>query len=620
MLRRGAPALAAALGLSALLALTAQAQTSAPPPVALSALVDQTVALFPPVEGDVVEAQGAALTLSVGRSSGVRPGLALEVYREGREIRHPKTGQVLGRTEQRLGRAIVSQVFEGYSLAVLEGAAEGVAAGDRVRLTSGKIRLTLLTLAGAGVKPDLVEALTSEIYEGLTRTGRFQVVMGEQVALWLAQQKIAAEEFLQGQGVREAAQRFKADNLLAIHVQRAPRRPVMEVRVFTAGRSEPALATASVVPASIKPVQPGRFSAGDGRWAPAAERRPRSLLARLLGGDLEVGTYSSGNSAIPLREVARFPFAVISMDVAVAPADRIPRLVVTDGERVYLYKLASRQLEPEWTFWARSLGRVISVQLAELDGDGVLEAVVNRFDTRIGMSSLVVGLRDGKPAALVDQVDALLYAVDETGSGVRRTLWAQPYREESFFARGQADQMVLRDGGLVRERAAVVPEHFRATGATFTNVMGKDSQALAYIDEHNRLRIATGAEEVWRSSSAVGGGGQKIEVVRYLERGGRSYFHRMEPTPLAVDLDGDGVQEIVVPQNQSETGLLAVIFRGPAGVRYQQVASGFEGVIVGLGALPGEDGDPPTLIAGVVRYKNVLRTTGETQIILTVHE
>jgi hypothetical protein len=94
----------------------------------------------------------------------------------------------------------------------------------------------------------------------------------------------------------------------------------------------------------------------------------------------------------------------------------------------------------------------------------------------------------------------------------------------------------------------------------------------------------------------------------------------MEPVPLSVDLDGDGVQEIIVPQNQIEGGVLAVIFKGPAGVRLQQVNSGFEGTIVGMGAIPGEDGGPPILIAGVTRFRNMFKTSGETQIIMTTQE
>jgi len=168
-------------------------------------------------------------------------------------------------------------------------------------------------------------------------------------------------------------------------------------------------------------------------------------------------------------------------------------------------------------------------------------------------------------------------------------------------------------------KTAPVPDTFRATGATFTNVNGKGSRTLAFIDEQNRLRIASGTEEVYRSGSIVGGGGERIEVIRDTERGGRSYFYQLEPTPLAVDLDGDGIDEIIVPQNQIETGgLLGVIFRGPAGLRFQQVNSGFDGLIRALGAFRGEEGGPPTLIAAVVRYRNFLKVSGETQLIMTL--
>jgi hypothetical protein len=99
----------------------------------------------------------------------------------------------------------------------------------------------------------------------------------------------------------------------------------------------------------------------------------------------------------------------------------------------------------------------------------------------------------------------------------------------------------------------------------------------------------------------------------------RSKFFKIEPTPLAVDLDGDGIDELVVPQNQIREGLLAVIFKGPAGFRLQSISSGFEGGITCLGAYKTEDAVQPTIIASVVRYSNyLLKAGGETQIIMTV--
>ncbi len=603
--------------LAVLVAATGSAQSPPSAPVSITALVDQAVALFPKVEGDVVEAQAQTLTLSVGRKAGVQPGLVLEIFREGRELRHPRTGALLGKAEEAVGHAVVTQVFDGYSLATAEGGQAKT--GDRVRTSASRVKLMVLALKGGGVRDALVEAATNEIYEALNRTGRFQLVTGDQIAAWLAQEKIPSEEFIRGRGVREALQRVKAENVLALHFTLVERKPFVDARLFAAGRQDAALSTAFYVPPSIKPGPREAFSSG--ARPPTAEKKTQSLLARLLGIEADRATYSSGEGALALKEIARMAFPIVGMDVATAPADQIPRLVLSDGEKVYVYRIVNRVLEPDWTFHARSLGRVISVQLADITGDGALSVVANRFDTRIGLTSFIVTPRGGKPTVLVDNVETFLYAVDDRGAGVKQTLWTQRYSEEAFFRRGEAEKVVLRNGSLVREHTVSVPEHFRATGATFANITGKGSHALVYIDDQNRLRISSGTEEVWRSSTLVGGGGAKIEVFRQgYERGGRSFFYQMEPAPLAADLDGDGVQEIVVPQNKDENGVLAVVYRSAAGIRFQQINSGFEGVIGGFAALPSEDGGSPTLITAVVRYRSLLRSGGDTRIIMTVAE
>jgi hypothetical protein len=608
--------------LAVLVAATGYPQTSAPPfsgpALSITTLVDQMIALYPQLEGDVVEAQGPAVTISVGRKVGAQAGLVLDAFREGREIRHPKTGALLGKAEEPLGRVVISQVFDGYSLATADSPA-AIKSGDRVRTSAARVKLALLPLKGAGARDPLIEAATNEVYDALNRSGRFQLGSGDQIAAWLAQEKIGVEEFLAGRRAREALQRFKMDNLLVLHYTMAERKPFVDARVFTASRSEAALSTAFFVPPSIKATPREQFSSGGAR--PAPEKKTQSLLSRLLGIEFDRSTYSSGEGALALKEVARLNFVITGMDVSGGAADQIPRMALSDGEKLYVYKIVNRTLDPEWTYYARSLGRVISVQLADITGDGTLSVVANRHDPKVGMNSLIVGLRGGKPTALVDQVDSILYAVDERGTGVKQTLWSQRYKPAGFFFRGYADKVILRNGSLSREQAATVPESFRATGATFANITGKNSRALVYIDEQSRLRITSGTEEVWRSSTLVGGSGPKVEVARpeiESRGGGRSYFYQMEPTPLAVDLDGDGIQEIIVPQNKDENGTIAVVYRSAAGIRFQQVNSGFEGIIGGFGAIPGEDGGAPTLITAVVRYHSVLKASGETQIIMTV--
>ncbi len=585
----------------------------------LTALVDQLLDLFPKFGGEVLEVRGDTLTLGAGVRAGARVGLEVEVFREGREIKHPRTGEVLGRAEDVLGTARISQAQEAFATAQAPPGVE-VKPGDRFRVSSAKVKIVLLPLLGS-LRETLVETATQEMVERLAATGRFQVTMGDPINVYLAQQRISATEFLGGKGVREASEQFKADNILAVYFTRAQGKPFMDVRFFSAPRQDPAITTSFFVPAAtLRAANPGpRFSQGGPANPPQA--RPRSLLQRLLGGDLEAGSYSTGENSLPLREVAKFKFPVLAMDIAVAPADKVPRMVVSDGDQIYMYRIVNQKVEPEWAKSVRSLGQVFSLQLADLNGDGHLEVIGNRYAPRVGLNSFVIDSRDGKPSMAIEYVSDFLFAVDLKGEGVKQTLWMQRYSPEYFFTVGQADQMILKDGKLITDKSVRVPATFRPMGAAFSNVMGKDTRSLALIDEFNRLQIVNEGEELWRSTTQVGGGYQTVELVGAVRssRTDRSKFFKIEPTPLAVDLDGDGIDELIVPQNLVREGLLAVIFKGPAGFRLQTINSGFEGGITCLGAYRTEDASQPTIIAAVVRFSNVLlKGFGETQIIMTV--
>lgn len=592
----------------------ARAQSSSP----LSVLVTEVLALFPKVDGDVIEVRGSEVTVALGKREGVQPGIELALYRPGRELRHPKTREVLGHTEQALGRMRITQAFEAYSVGTLFGG-RGVVAGDRARISAGPIPLTLVSLVDR-VSRSLAETATQELFDALNKSGRFRVTWGDQVTALLSQERVRPDDFLAGERVPEIAGRLKIDYLLALRFRVVDKKPFVDVRLFTPSQRDPLLTTALFVPSSLKPApQQAGFSAG-GEQRGRKTVKERSLLARLLGGETEPLAYSSAEGTIPLRELARFPFAVRGFDVAVAPSDGVARLAVSDGDKIYLYRIAEEKLEPEWTYPVRAFGTIFSIQLADLDGDGVLEVIVGRHHYAathtVGMVGFILGTRSGRPHVLVDDVDAILLAVDETGAGVKRALWSQRYDRATFFTPGKFTRVQLKDGKLVPAGVPRVPDDLRAMAATFARASGKTGpRVLAYIDSFRRLKVAVESEELWRSSTLVGGGGVKLEAVVPESADRRSAFFFIEPMPLAVDLDNDGVEEIIVPQNLPQPGLLAVVYRGPTGFRIQSINSGFEGTILGIGAIPGER---PTLVAAVAHYKDALQRSGETQIIVTV--
>src|SRR5439155_20757714 len=186
-------ALGVALLTLAALTLTAAAQTS---PSSIGVLVEQVLALFPKVDGDVLEVKDQTVTLSLGKKDGLAPGVELSVYREGRELRHPRTGALLGKTEESVGRVRVEQVFEAYATGRVTQATD-IKPGDRVRVSAGKVTLTVVPMV-EGVKDALAEAAVQALVEDLNRTGRFQIAMGDAMAAALVQEGLSRPDILGG--------------------------------------------------------------------------------------------------------------------------------------------------------------------------------------------------------------------------------------------------------------------------------------------------------------------------------------------------------------------------------------------------------------------------------------
>jgi tetratricopeptide (TPR) repeat protein len=71
---------------------------------------------LPLVQGFIIKIDGEDLILDAGRNGGLKKGMKCHVYREGKEIKHPISGEILGKETKILGEILVREVFDKYSV------------------------------------------------------------------------------------------------------------------------------------------------------------------------------------------------------------------------------------------------------------------------------------------------------------------------------------------------------------------------------------------------------------------------------------------------------------------------------------------------------------------------
>lgn len=85
--------------------------------------------------GYIVKVDSNTVYLDLGEAGGARLGQEFLIYSEGPPLKHPITGEILGREETRVAQGTIDRVFPKYSIGRISTAsAEPLSAGEKVRL------------------------------------------------------------------------------------------------------------------------------------------------------------------------------------------------------------------------------------------------------------------------------------------------------------------------------------------------------------------------------------------------------------------------------------------------------------------------------------------------------
>jgi TolB-like protein len=87
---------------------------------------------LPIIEGDIIKVDPDELYIDIGGLNGVRKGTKCVVFRQGESIKHPISGEILGKKVTRLGEIIVIQVQEKFATVKTVETEQDIQVGDKV--------------------------------------------------------------------------------------------------------------------------------------------------------------------------------------------------------------------------------------------------------------------------------------------------------------------------------------------------------------------------------------------------------------------------------------------------------------------------------------------------------
>jgi hypothetical protein len=309
-------------------------------------LANSISSYFPKVQGEVKTVQGDILTVALGSKDGLKTGITLVLWRSGKEILHPVTGVVIGRTEEEVGDAEVVEVGETSSTMRVMKKLKKPETGDTARLTPKKIRLALIPLRAD--RQDVIQDLAGQLNE----SGRFTVLETGKVTAFLKDRKQR-----DASAIKELGRAFGIDVVTTVEIYPSEGgKLLVTAGMFYADDARPI--NTIMVMLDLK-----------------TKKEPLGEVKPFFAPDKEdVDFFAEGKGFVADGKVTPgLPFSARMFAAADLEGNGTLHYVFSDGQKLHIYRQEASGWREEWSeskSFAVSEMLHINIDIADINGNG----------------------------------------------------------------------------------------------------------------------------------------------------------------------------------------------------------------------------------------------------------
>ena len=280
--------------------------------------------------------------------------------------------------------------------------------------------------------------------------------------------------------------------------------------------------------------------------------------AHIIHPKREIGRI--GAESIDFKKSQTFNFEIKGLDIGDVDGDKKNEVVVMDDHNLYVFKYDGDKLS---LFRKIEIGyqhNFLTLDVADVNRNGYAEIIVTSV-IEDNLQSFILEYEEGKFRTITKKANWYFRVLDSPKDGP--TLMGQRMGSEGIFV-GPIYKFIWKKNSFEKGPQMPFPKDTKIFGMISADIRNQGTSDAIMLDDMGRLRInSPDGKFSWRSRELFGGTKNFYEtkkktdpVFSYKDKDAVSWRVYIPGKILIRDLDGDGINELIINRNFGSLGLL----------------------------------------------------------------